>query len=152
MFFSGISEFESKFKAFDRLNALVFNVWRDKNALAYRDGDIARITNEYRRYISKVRSLSEETNKLERELEGKLREIENLARQVADINYNPEIKDCSIYEAWGENTVRAEDGSPRTIRSRRIRFVAKWPPEPKARELIGDSYTDVLVSGSRTPL
>lgn len=152
MFFNGISEFESKFKAFDRLNILLFNVWRDKNALAYRDGDIARITNEYRRYISKVRSLSEQAQNLERALADKYREIENLAHQVADISYNPEIKDCSIYEAWGENTVRAEDGSPKTIRSERIRFVAKWPPEPKARELIGDSYTDVMVSGCTTPL
>ena len=152
MFFSGISEFESKFKLFDRLNTIVFNVWRDKNALAYRDGDIARITNEYRRYISKVRSLSEEANNLEREMENKLREIDNLLYQLYDISNNPVIRDCSIYEAWGENTVRAEDGSPKTIRGERIRFVAKWPPEPKARELIGDSYTDVMVSGCRTPL
>jgi len=152
MFFNGIGEFESKFKAFDRLNILVFNVWRDKNALAYRDGDIARITNEYRRYISKVRSLSEEASSLERGLEGKLREIERLANQVADISCNPEIRDCSIYDAWGENTFRAEDGSPKTVRSEKISFVAKWPPEVKARELIGDSYTDVIVSGCSTSL
>ena len=32
MFFRGINEFESKFKLFDRLNSLLFNVWRGKAA------------------------------------------------------------------------------------------------------------------------
>lgn len=153
MFLNGINEFESKFKMLDRLNSIVFNVWKDKNALAYRDGDMARITNEYRRYISEVRSLSEQASQLERKLESKLYEIENLSRQVADIGYNPEIKNCYIFEAWGENTYRGEDGSPKSQYGEKVKFVAKSPnEEEKAREIIGDSYTWVHVSGSRRPL
>lgn len=154
MFFNGINEFESKFKLFDRLNIVVFNIWRDKNAIAYRDGDIARITNEYRRYISKVRTLSEEANSLNRELDNKMHEIENLRREIGNIYTNPEIAGCSIFEAQGENNIRREDGSLGTEYSERFRFVAKGTTKAwdKARELLGDSYDDVIVSGCHQPL
>lgn len=152
MFLNGISEFESKFKMLDRLNSLVFNVWRDKNAIAYRDGDMARITNEYRHYISDVRSLSEEVKGLERKLENTFREIEALVHQVNNISGNPEIQGCRIYEAWGENTVRDNEGAIKIQRSDRIRFVAKYSPDSKARELLGDSWTHVSVSGVTNPL
>ena len=36
MFLDGINDLESKFKLFDRLNTLLFNVWRDKSAEAYK--------------------------------------------------------------------------------------------------------------------
>lgn len=153
MFLKGISEFESKFKMLDRLNSIVFNVWRDKNALAYRDGDMARITNEYRRYISEVRSLSEQASQLERKLESKLYEINKLVHEVSDIANNPEIRNCYIFEAYGENQYRAEDGSPKSQYGEKVKFVAKSPnEEEKAREIIGDSYTWVHVSGVRRPL
>ena len=152
MLFNGINEFESTFKTFDRLNAVVFNVWRDKSASAYRDGDIARISNEYRRYISKVRSLSEEANRLERELENKLRELDVINNQLLNISLNPEINGCSIYEAWGENTYTGEDGTPKTQRSESVRFVAKGSLESKARELIGESYSHISVSGTSKSL
>lgn len=153
MFFNGINEFESKFKLLDRLNIMVFNIWRDKNAIAYRDGDIARITNEYRRYISKVRTLSEEANSLNRELDNKMHEIEKLRREIWNISNNPEINGCSIFEAWGTNNYRGEDGSSRTESSQPIRFVAKGiMAVDMARELLGDSYDLVHVSGCHQPL
>ena len=114
MFFSGIQDFERNFKTLDRLNALVFNVWRDKSAMAYRDGDIARITNEYRQYISRVRSLAQEAERLYKELDQKMSHIQQLNREISDLALNPDIKDCAIWEARGYEIRpgREEEGVP----------------------------------------
>ncbi len=129
MFFSGISDFESKFKTFDRLNSLLFNVWRDKSAEAYRDGDIARITNEYRNYISQVRSLAEEANRLNRQLDEKSRQIEKLKSEIWSIATTPEIIKCDIWEAKGEEAVYTQDENGHVHVHYRpcgqVRFVAK---------------------------
>ena len=36
MFYRQISDFEENFKFLDRLNAIVFNVWKDDNAEAFK--------------------------------------------------------------------------------------------------------------------
>lgn len=114
MFFNGIQDFESNFKTFDRLNTLVFNVWRDKSAWAYRDGDIARITNEYRQYISRVRSLAQEAERLNKELDNKMSQIRQLNNEIVNLALNPDIKDCAIWEARGYEIRpgREEEGVP----------------------------------------
>jgi hypothetical protein len=114
MFFSGIQDFERNFKTLDRLNALVFNVWRDKSAMAYRDGDIARITNEYRQYISRVRSLAQEAERLYKELDNKMSQIRQLNNEISNLSLNPDIKDCAIWEVRGYEIVpgRPEEGVP----------------------------------------
>jgi len=128
MFFNGIQDFESNFKTFDRLNTLVFNVWRDKSAWAYRDGDIARITNEYRQYITRVRSLAQEAERLYKELDRKMSQIRQLNNEIANLAQNPEIKDCAIWEARGYEIRpgRPEEGIPPTeVYRGSTKFVAK---------------------------
>jgi hypothetical protein len=151
MFLNGISEFESKFKLFDRLNSVVFNVWRDKKALAYRDSDIARITNEYRNYISCVRTLAEQANQLERNLEQKRTEIDRLRSDVANLALNSQIRDCCIFSAYGETQQYREDGSPgRTQKSDKVRFVAKRGTERGIAESMVGGYDKVYVNQERS--
>ena len=151
MFFSGISEFESKFKLFDRLNTIVFNVWRDKKAIAYRDSDIARITNEYRNYISCVRSLAEQANKLEQSLEQKRKEIEHIRNDILNLRLNPQISDYCIFTAYGETQNYNEDGSPgRADRSDKMRFVAKRGTERGIAEGMVGGYDRVYVNQERS--
>ena len=127
MFLDGISDLESKFKLFDRLNTLLFNVWRDKSAEAYKNNDIARITNEYRNYISQVRSLAEEASRLNKELDQKLNTITQLQREVYNIAINPQIDDCSIWEARGLRAVYTDEGEYNgdVPCGEEVRFVAK---------------------------
>ena len=128
MFFSGIHDFERNFKTLDRLNMVVFNVWRDKSAMAYRDGDIARITNEYRQYISRARSLAQEAERLYKELDQKMSHIQQLNHEISNLSLNPEIKDCAIWEARGYDIVpgRPEEGIPPSDQYRGSQeFVAK---------------------------
>lgn len=147
MFLNGISEFESRFKLFDRLNIIVFNVWRDKKAIAYRDSDIARITNEYRNYISCVRSLAEQANKLEQSLEQKQREIERLRNEIGNLRLNPQIRNCCIFTAYGETQQYREDGRPgRTERSDKVRFVAKRGTERGIAESMVGGHDRVYVN------
>ena len=132
MFFSGIQDFESNFKTFDRLNTIVFNVWRDKSAWAYRDGDIARITNEYRQYISRARSLAQEAERLNKELDNKMSQIRQLNNEIANLAVNPAINGCAIWEAQGYKIVpgREEEGIPPTeVPCGSTRFVAKGDSE-----------------------
>lgn len=126
MFFRGINEFESKFKLFDRLNSLLFNVWRGKAAETYKNGDIARITNEWRNYSSQVRSLAEEANRLNSELDQKLEKITRLNREINAIASNPQIYDCSIWEAIGEEAIYDDEGNVRYYQEcAHERYVAK---------------------------
>ena len=127
MFLSSIDDLESKFKLFDRLNTVLFNVWRDKSAEAYKNNDIARITNEYRNYISQVRSLAEEASRLNKEIEQKMNTITQLQREVCNIALNPQIDDCSIWEARGLRAVYSDDGeySHDVSCGEEVRFVAK---------------------------
>jgi hypothetical protein len=111
MFFRGIDELESTFKTFDRLNSVVFNVWRDKAAETYKNGDIARITNEYRNYISQIRSLAQEANKLYSELRSKEEQIRSLSYRTCSLGNNPPIDGCNIYNAKGLEAVYYDDGS-----------------------------------------
>lgn len=126
MFFHGINEFESKFKLLDRLNILVFNVWRDKKAQEYKDGNVARLTNEYRNYISRVRSLAEEANQLHKGLDEQLREIERLKHDVINTALNPGINNCDIWSARSEEAVYDSEGRISHYRQcGSARFVAK---------------------------
>ena len=127
MFLDGINDLESKFKLFDRLNTYLFNVWRDKSAEAYKNNDIARITNEYRNYISQVRSLAEEASRLNKELDQKLNAITQLQREVYNIAINPQIDDCSIWEARGLRAVYTDEGeySHDVPCGEEVRFVTK---------------------------
>lgn len=146
MFVRGINEFESKFKLFDRLNSLLFNVWRGKAAETYKNGDIARITNEWRNYSSQVRSLAEEVNRLYRELDNKYHEIERLGHDISNICLNPTINNCAIWEAYGEDPVYDCEGNrSHDERTPTVRFVAKRGQEEfVAPRHIGSHYKNYV--------
>jgi hypothetical protein len=113
MFLRGINEFELKFKTFDRLNVLLFNVWRGNAADTYRDSDLARIVNEYRNYISQVRTLAEEAKRLNDQLAEKESQITQLHRSLMEISKNPQIHDCSMWKAEGKDAVYYDNGEVR---------------------------------------
>lgn len=125
MLFRTISSFETNFKLLDRLNTLVFNVWRDKSAQIYKDSDMARITNEYRNYISQVRTLSEEVKRIENSLGVKLNEITHIKNDIMNLYYDLPINKCAIWSAYGENLTQDQDGYVTSKRCAETRFVAK---------------------------
>ena len=58
MFFRQISDFEENFKFLDRLNAIVFNVWKDNNAEAFKTQSMEQLEMFYRNYIDEMRQKS----------------------------------------------------------------------------------------------
>lgn len=132
MLFRTISSFETNFKLLDRLNTLVFNVWRDKSAQIYKDSDMARITNEYRNYISQVRTLSEEVKRIENSLGVKLNEITHIKNDIMNLYYDLPINKCAIWSAYGENLTQDQDGYVTSKRCAETRFVAKYNTERDA--------------------
>lgn len=126
MFLRGINEFEFKFKTFDRLNVLLFNVWRGKAADIYRDSDLARIANEYRNYISQVRTLAQEAKRLKDQLAEKESQIIQLHQALMEISKNPQIHDCSMWKAEGKDAVYYDNGEVRYYETcAEARYVAK---------------------------
>ena len=126
MFLRGINEFELKFKTFDRLNVLLFNVWRGKAADIYRDSDLARIANEYRNYISQVRTLAQEAKRLNEQLAEKESQIIQLHQALMEISKNPQIHDCSMWKAECKDAVYYDNGEVRYYETcAEARYVAK---------------------------
>ena len=132
MLFRTISSLETNFKLLDRLNTMVFNVWRDKSAQTYKNADMARITNEYRKYISQVRILAEEAKKIENSLDVKLREITRMKNDIMNLYYDIPIRECAIWSAYGENLTQDQDGYVTSKRCAETRFVAKYHTERDA--------------------
>ena len=139
MFLKAINVFESKFKAFDRLNVLLFNVWRGKAADIYRDSDLARIINEYRNYISQVRTLTQEAKRLNDELSKKEDNIHRLQREITEIARNPQIHDCSMWEAEGKEAVYFDNGDVRYYQTcTEVRYVAKGVRAHNEKEIAAE--------------
>ncbi len=95
MFFREISELDSFFKTLDRLNVLVFNVWHDKNAEAFKNGDMHLLESFYRNYISEMRDLANELTLLQKQVEESRFEMERLEREIREMKYHPSIEGCS---------------------------------------------------------
>ena len=139
MFLRGINEFELKFKTFDRLNVLLFNVWRGNAADTYRDSDLARIVNEYRNYISQVRTLAEEAKRLNDQLAEKESQITQLHRSLMEISKNPQIHDCSMWKAEGKDAVYYDNGEVRYYETcAEARYVAKGVRAHNEKEIAAE--------------
>ena len=100
MFLRQIDEFQTFFKWLDRLNILAYNVWHDTQADAYKTGLMFQIETLYRTYISDMRQISNELALLERQIKEESQEIENLYREIGDIQRDGTINHC--YSAVAE--------------------------------------------------
>lgn len=103
MFLREISELDSFFKTLDRLNVLVFNVWHDKNAEAYKNGDMHLLESFYRNYISEMRDLSNELTTLEQQISEGQQEVDRLAQEIRELQRHPSIEGCYSAHVLGYN-------------------------------------------------
>lgn len=101
MFFRHIEEFEKKFKFLDRINILVFNVWRDKNAEAFKDGEMKLLESFYRSYISEMREKGNEMLQLKNSIDQQIEELKKCHKELYDICNDPESRGCCLYRASG---------------------------------------------------
>lgn len=97
MFFRQIDDFETFFKWLDRLNILAYNVWRDRQADAYKTGVMHQIETLYRTYISDMRQISNELALLQKQIEEEKQEIYRLEKEIAELKREGIINHC--YEA-----------------------------------------------------
>ena len=94
MFLRQIDEFEAFFKWLDRLNLLAYNVWRDRQADAYKTGSMHQIETLYRTYISDMRQISNELLLLQKQIEEEKEEIYRLQREISELKLQPSIEGC----------------------------------------------------------
>ena len=64
-----IDELETFFKWLDRANLLVFNVWNDKQADAYKNGAMLQMETLYRTYIADMRQIANELSLMQKQIE-----------------------------------------------------------------------------------
>lgn len=101
MFFRQITDFEENFKFLDRLNAIVFNVWRDNNAEAFKTQSMEQLEMFYRNYINEMRQKSSEMKVLEQEINDLLVELQKIGKDTQLLAANPEIQGCGLAYAKG---------------------------------------------------
>lgn len=94
MFLREIDELETFFKWLDRLNIIVFNVWHDKQADAYKNGAMLQMETLYRTYISDMRQIANELTTIQQQIEEGQQEIEHMAGEISEMKYHPEIEGC----------------------------------------------------------
>lgn len=109
MFLRQIDEFEAFFKWLDRLNLLAYNVWRDRQADAYKTGSMHQIETLYRTYISDMRQISNELSLLQKQIAEEQEEIYRLEREIGDIKREGTITHCYSAVAKGYYDLECED-------------------------------------------
>ena len=101
MFFRQISDFDENFKFLDRLNVLLFNVWRDNNAETYRTQSMEQLEMFYRNYVNEMRQKSNEMKALEREINGLIEKLSLVGQDTRQLTVDPEIQGCTLCTAYG---------------------------------------------------
>lgn len=109
MFLRQIDEFQTFFKWLDRLNILAYNVWHDTQADAYKTGLMFQIETLYRTYISDMRQISNELALLQKQIAEESQEIENLYREISDIQRDGTITHCYVGLATGYYDEKGEE-------------------------------------------
>lgn len=110
MFFRQISDFEENFKFLDRLNAIVFNVWKDDNAESYKTQSMEQLEMFYRNYINEMRQKSNEMKALEQEINELLEELRQVGQETQHLAVDPEIQGCGLAYAVGGISVGTSGG------------------------------------------
>ena len=85
MFYREIQDFEENFRLLDRLNVMLLNVWRDKQADTFRNGQMQQLEILYRNYISEMREISQEMGLLLRQIEEQIEEANQLLNDIEEI-------------------------------------------------------------------
>ena len=101
MFYSDIEDFEQNFKTLDRLNVLLFSMWKDKQADKYHDTRTQILEALYRNYISEMREMSAELALLQDQLNEQYKEIDELFSEMEKISQDPVIAHCWRCHAMG---------------------------------------------------
>ena len=96
MFYRQISDFEENFKFLDRLNAIVFNVWKDDNAEAFKTQSMEQLEMFYRNYINEMRQKSNKMKALEQEINELLDELRQIGQETQLLAVDPEIQGCGL--------------------------------------------------------
>lgn len=96
-----IDELETFFKWLDRANLLVFNVWNDKQADAYKNGAMLQMETLYRTYIADMRQIANELSLMQKQIEEEKLEIERLEREIRELKDQPSIAGCYKVDVVG---------------------------------------------------
>ena len=110
MFFRQISDFEEKFKFLDRLNAIVFNVWKDDNAEAFKTQSMEQFEMFYRNYINEMRQKSSRMKALEQEINELLDELRQVGQETQLLTVEPEIQGYGLAYAAGKISIGTSGG------------------------------------------
>lgn len=101
MFFRQISDFEENYKFLDRLNSIVFNVWKDDNAESFKTQSMEQLEMFYRNYINEMRQKSNELRALEQEINELLEDLRQISQDMTHMTVYPEIDGCLLCSAQG---------------------------------------------------
>ena len=110
MFFRQISDFEENFKFLDRLNAIVFNVWKDDNAEAFKTQSMEQFEMFYRNYINEMRQKSSRMKALEEEINELLEELRQVGQETQLLAVEPEIQGYGLAYAAGKISIGTSGG------------------------------------------
>ena len=110
MFYRQISDFEENFRFLDRLNAIVFNVWKDDNAEAFKTQSMEQFEMFYRNYINEMRQKSSRMKALEEEINELLEELRQVGQETQLLAVEPEIQGCGLAYAAGKISIGMSGG------------------------------------------
>ena len=110
MFYRQISDFEENFKFLDRLNAIVFNVWKDDNAEAFKTQSMEQLEMCYRNYINEMRQKSSIMKALEQEINELLDELRQVGQETQLLTVEPEIQGYGLAYAAGKISIGMSGG------------------------------------------
>ena len=110
MFFRQISDFEENFRFLDRLNAIVFNVWKDDNAEAFKTQSMEQFEMFYRNYINEMRQKSSRMKALEQEINELLDELRQVGQETQLLTVEPEIQGYGLAYAAGKISIGTSGG------------------------------------------
>ena len=110
MFYRQISDFEENFKFLDRLNAIVFNVWKDDNAEAFKTQSMEQFEMFYRNYINEMRQKSSRMKALEEEINELLDELRQVGQETQLLTVEPEIQGYGLAYAAGKISIGTSGG------------------------------------------
>ena len=110
MFYRQISDFEENFRFLDRLNAIVFNVWKDVNAEAFKTQSMEQFEMFYRNYINEMRQKSSRMKALEEEINELLDELRQVGQETQLLTVEPEIQGYGLAYAAGKISIGTSGG------------------------------------------
>ena len=110
MFYRQISDFEENFRFLDRLNAIVFNVWKDDNAEAFKTQSMEQLELFYPNYTTDMRQKSNKMKALEQEINELLDKLRQVGQETQLLTVEPEIQGYGLAYAAGKISIGTSGG------------------------------------------